>query len=259
MLLRRGYCFATAALSTKTPAMNSGAAASAAASCNKNDAPTSKAALIFLHGLGDTPAGWSSLRHSLPALQPSLQNVQFVFPPAPIIPISINGNSRMPGWFDLYDWPIGISAKDDHEGLMRSVEQIRQQVQTLVTEHGIPKDRIVLGGFSQGGAVAMLAAYTDPDRYAGCVALSGWLTLHGELQVSPEAKRTPLFWGHGTYDDKVLFEQQAHGIQVLKDKGVASIQHEQYDIGHSSDDDEIKAAAAFLESVLYSKVESASD
>jgi lysophospholipase II len=208
------------------------------------------AALIFLHGLGDTPAGWSSLKHVLPSIKPSLKNVEYVFPPAPITSITINGGTQMPGWFDLFDWPIGISAKDDREGILRSVQQIRQQVAKL-EEKGIPKNRIVVGGFSQGGAIAMLTAYMDPERFAGCVALSGWLTLKGELNVSDAAKETPLFWGHGSYDDKVLFVQQAHGIKILQDKGVSSILHESYPMGHSSDEDETIAMANFLDGILF--------
>lgn len=70
----------------------------AAISSSTSSSASQKAALIFLHGLGDTPAGWSSLQFSLPQLQPRLSQLEFVFPPAPIIPISINGGATMPGW-----------------------------------------------------------------------------------------------------------------------------------------------------------------
>jgi lysophospholipase-2 len=169
----------------------------------------------------------------------------------------------MPGWFDLYDWPIGIEARDDRDGLERSVRQIRETVRKLELESGIPRNRILLGGFSQGGAVAMLATYTDlgdtengdtgksSTPYAGCVTLSGWLPLRDSLVVSPGAQQTPLFWAHGSYDDKVLFEQQTSGVKVLKEKGVKSVQHSQYAMGHSSTQDELEAMAEFLDSVLF--------
>ena len=208
------------------------------------------AALIFLHGLGDTPAGWSSLQQVLPSLRPSLRNLEYVFPSAPLTSITINGGASMPGWFDLYDWPIGIGAQDDRDGMTASVERIQQEISRL-EERGIPTNRIVVGGFSQGGAVALRAAYTAPRPLGGCVLLSGWLTLKDDLAVPEAAKETPLFWGHGSYDDKVLFEQQAHGVQVLRERGVKSISHKSYPIGHSSDPDETEAMASFLDEILF--------
>ena len=84
-----------------------------------------KGAVVFLHGLGDSPAGWSSIEQVLPSIRPSLQDkIKYSFPAAPIIPITINGGMQMPGWFDLYDWPIAVGSKDDEEGLLRSVSQI---------------------------------------------------------------------------------------------------------------------------------------
>lgn len=209
------------------------------------------AALIFLHGLGDTPAGWSSLEQILPQMKPRLGQVKYVFPPAPMTSITINGGATMPGWFDILDWPISISARDDKEGILKSVSQVEAEVAKLEKE-GIPKSRIVLGGFSQGGAVALLAAYhtAKEEPYAGCVVLSAWLKLADELKVAEAIKSTPLFWGHGTYDDKVLFEQQAFGVNKLTDQGV-EVASSSYPVGHSSHPDEMAAMADFLDKTLY--------
>jgi len=250
--------------------MNTAAALSTTSS-SKNDGP---AALIFLHGLGDTPRGWKSLETMLPSIVPRLSQLTYVFPVAPTIPISINGGMTMPGWFDVLDWPIGITARDDREGMIASKNRILNEVtQKLLVEHQIPKSRIVVGGFSQGGAIALLSAYhtennsnnetttntdndanSDDDQYAGCVSLSGWLTLeedyHSKTSTS-DMKLPPLFWGHGQYDDKVLFEQHSHGIQVLQDKLDIDITYDFYPVGHSSDPDEIQALAHFLDRLLY--------
>jgi len=182
-----------------------------AASCN------GKSAVIFLYGLGDSPAGWSSLEDTLPQLRPKLQSINYVFPPAPTVGLTINGGMQMPGWFDLYDWPIGISAKDDREGKLAAVAQIEEAVEKLHREEGISPSRIVVGGFSQGGAVALLAAYhrrtEGKTPFAGCICLSGWLTLREELVVTEDvAKATPLIWGHGQFDDKVLFSSRLMGL-----------------------------------------------
>ena len=209
-----------------------------------------KAALIFLHGLGDTPAGWSSLQFSLPQLQPKLKDIEYVFPPAPIIPISINGGATMPGWFDLYDWPIGVGVKDDRDGKLKGVAQIEEAVEKLEAK-GIPRSRIVVGGFSQGGAIALLSAYHGArPPFAACVSLSGWLTLTDDLNIKHTI--TPCFWGHGKYDDKVLFEQQAHGVKKLTDAGVKVIDRE-YPMGHESHPQEMKDMAQFLVDALFGK------
>lgn len=158
----------------------------------------------------------------------------------------------MPGWFDVLDWPIGLTARDDKDGSLASVEQVQEEISRLETD-GIARDRIVVGGFSQGGAIALLTAYRSGDDntpLAGCASLSGWLTLRDELHVSENAKQTPLFWGHGKFDDKVLFEQQGHGVKILQNEGV-SVQAGSYPVGHSSHPDEIDAFATFLDSVLY--------
>lgn len=217
-----------------------------------------KAALIFLHGLGDTPAGWSSLEKALPQMNPKLSQLKYVFPAAPQTAITINGGMLMPGWFDLFNWPIGVGSVDDKEGKMKSMKKIEDIVEKLEKEDGIPKRKIVVGGFSQGGAIAILTAYhkesvsasaasSDEESFAGCASLSGWLTLPDEVASSTT---TPLFWGHGKYDDKVLFEQQAFGVKKLQEKGV-SVQHSDYSMGHESDPEEIKAFADFLEKVLF--------
>eukprot|EP00545_Synedropsis_sp_CCMP1620_P006000 CAMPEP_0119021672 /NCGR_PEP_ID=MMETSP1176-20130426/26487_1 /TAXON_ID=265551 /ORGANISM="Synedropsis recta cf, Strain CCMP1620" /LENGTH=233 /DNA_ID=CAMNT_0006976341 /DNA_START=79 /DNA_END=780 /DNA_ORIENTATION=+ len=225
---------------------------------NSTTSTCKSAALIFLHGLGDGPSGWSSLQEMLPSIQPRLSNLKYVFPPAPTIPISINGGATMPGWFDVLDWPIGISARDDRDGKMEAVAQIEREVERLEKEEGISRNRIVVGGFSQGGAIALLSAYRNQAEqpFAACVLLSGWLTLQGELEITETAKKTPLFWGHGQYDDKVLFEQQAHGVELLEKQGV-SVNAKSYPVGHASHPDEIDALAKFLDGLLYSAEEPA--
>ena len=235
----------------------------AAAMSTPSSTPTKKtAALVFMHGLGDTPAGWSSLATVLPQLQPCLSSVEYVFPAAPTLPISINGGMRMSSWFDIYDWPISVGIQDDPVNKLKAVDQMEAVIAKLEQEKGIPRTRIVVGGFSQGGAIALLTAFyssstTDrPARppLAGCVSLSGWLTLTDTLVPTLPKNNiaTPLFWAHGKYDDKVLFEHQAAGIQQLKQRGLQNIQAHDYPMGHESHPDEMQALANFLKRVLFS-------
>lgn len=217
-----------------------------------------KAALIWLHGLGDSPDGWSSLAESLPNLRPSISELDmtYVFPPANMMGITVNGGEKMPGWFDVYDWPIGVDAKDDPKGLAMSVKRVEKIVTQLKEEEGITPDRVVVGGFSQGGAVAIMAAYNrrkkDATPFAGCICMSGWLPMKKYLDVSEEAAAsTPLFWAHGQYDDKILFEQQMYGVNKLENEGVDVIACA-YPVGHEATGnyEEIDDMAGFLENVL---------
>ena len=172
-----------------------------------------------------------------------------------MVGITVNGGEQMPGWFDVYDWPIGIDAKDDPKGLALSVKRVQQIVDQLREEEGIDPSRIILGGFSQGGAVALMAAYNrrkaDAIPFAGCCVLSGWLPMKDYLEVSEvTASSTPLFWAHGQYDEKILFEQQILGVKKLESVGV-DVTSLSYPVGHESANfEEIEAMAEFIERVL---------
>lgn len=220
---------------------------------------TKHAALIFLHGLGDGPRGWSMLQQQLPALQSRLANLHYIFPQSPEIPISINGGRRMPGWFDIYEWPIQVGDPDDRTGKLAAVAQMEREIVKL-EQQGIPRSKIVIGGFSQGGAIALLTAFhkesssTRPPL-AGCVSLSGWLTLTNDFDDDTELtnKDTPLFWGHGQYDDKVVFAQQKYGVEKLSHAGVANLQFQSYPMGHESCAQELRDLADFLDETLFGK------
>lgn len=161
--------------------------------------------------------------------------------------------AEMPGWFDLFDWPIAVGAKDDREQKLKGIREMKTIMQKLKSEQGI--DRVVIGGFSQGGAIALLSAFYPEDPMPdlkGCVSLSGWLTLTEDLKpFDEETSKVPLFWGHGQYDDKVLFEHQAHGVAKLSELGLTTIEDYNYPIGHSSDQKELVHMAEFLDRVLF--------
>ena len=181
-------------------------------------------------------------------------------------------------------------------GKYRSVQQIEQCIRDVESEHGIPRHRVVVGGFSQGGAIALLTAYHANDAVpglgprpplAGCVSLSGWWTLinddddgdddddddddkkskdnnttdntddkkdnteQQQQQRQVINPQTPLFWAHGQYDDKVLFEQQKYGINKLQKAGVTTIESHQYPVGHEFTPKEIKEMADFLDNIWF--------
>lgn len=248
---RRATCFCLLTVATAVAAMST--------TTTKSDY---NGALIFLHGLGDSPSGWSILQKQLPTLQPRLSTIKYIFPPAPILPLSINGGAKMTSWFDIYEWPISIGDPDDQLNKLKAVNQIETLINELVIKDNIPRNKIVIGGFSQGGAIALLSAYYPKDNQqeqsssstlAGCVVLSGWLTLVNDFDNKSieHQNNIPLFWGHGQYDDKVLFTQQKFGITKLKSIGVTNIEDYQYPIGHESTSSEIKSLASFIDRVIF--------
>jgi lysophospholipase II len=225
------------------------------------DGSTAEGALIFLHGLGESPAVWSMVQNQLPLLQPRLSKIKYIFPTAPIIPLSIYENMQTTGWFDLYEWPIKIGDPDDKINQLKAIQQIETIVQELEINDGLSRNQIVIGGFSQGGATALLSAYyaqtsssSSSSAFAGCVVLSGWLTLISDFQqqgIPKLQQQIPLFWGHGTSDDNVLYDQQNYGIDTLQKLGVQFIEHVSFDMGHESHPDEMKRFATFVDDVLF--------
>lgn len=211
------------------------------------------AAVVFLHGLGDTPAGWRSLA---PQLGPRLEEVvggrvKWLFPAAPTSKVSISGGALQTSWFDIFDWPIGVSARDDRDGLLASTSKLHEIVAGLEAE-GVPADKIVIGGFSQGGAISLLACHRYEKTLAGCVCLSGWLTLKEEWAgARVKDNLTPIFWGHGTEDPVVLPEQVAAGSEVFKNQGPdINLDTRMYPMGHSSHPSEMSDMYDFLASAL---------
>ncbi|KAF8240804.1 alpha/beta-hydrolase [Tricholoma matsutake] len=110
---------------------------------------------------------------------------------------------RMPAWFDINFIPLSQSAFDDEPGILKSVEQINQLISTEV-ESGIPSSRIVLGGFSQGGAMSLVTGLTGERKLAGLLVLSGWLPLRNKIKtMTSHAPSIPIFMGHGSADPVV--------------------------------------------------------
>jgi phospholipase/carboxylesterase len=159
--------------------------------------PQPDASVIWLHGLGDTGDGWSQVVPGL-ALPPTMR-VRFLFPHAPRMPVAINNGFVMPAWYDIRE--ANLAERADVAG----VRQSQRALEALVAREnarGVEDARIVLAGFSQGGAVALYTGLRHPRRLAGIVALSTYL-VGGEAlatEASPANRDVPIFMAHGTYD-----------------------------------------------------------
>jgi len=164
------------------------------------DSPDS--AVIWLHGLG---ADGNDFAPIIPELGlPAHSAIRFIFPHAPPQPVTCNGGYVMRAWYDIYS--LDNLDREDSSGL----EQARQIVNTLIQrelDRGIPAQRIVLMGFSQGGAVALYSGLRYPQTLAGIGALSTYLPLQAstEENLHPANRHTPILMGHGMHDPVVRY------------------------------------------------------
>jgi phospholipase/carboxylesterase len=159
-----------------------------------------RATVLFLHGLG---ADGHDFEPVVPLLGlPRHHGVRFVFPHAPSRPVTVNGGMVMPAWYDIRGLDLGQNP--DAHGIESSSRLIRTLLEREV-ERGIPSERIVLAGFSQGGAMALQVGLTHPRRLSGLLGLSCYVPLPDRVRgEEAQANRsTPIFMGHGTDDDIV--------------------------------------------------------
>lgn len=201
------------------------------------------ASLIFLHGLGDTGLGWSAGFEEIRA-----PHVKYICPNAPVNPVTLNGGFRMPSWFDIRS--LSFSGSEDEEGIKTAAERIKSIIDDEI-KSGIPSDRIVLGGFSQGGALALYTALTMEKPLAGILALSSWLPLHKTFpEVLKENKDIPILQCHGTADPIVAYAFGQMTNEVLH-KLCSKHEFKSYSgLPHSSSPQEMKDVREWISKVL---------
>ncbi|MCC6196353.1 MAG: dienelactone hydrolase family protein [Burkholderiales bacterium] len=204
------------------------------------------ASVIWLHGLGDTGHGWSQAVDAL-ALPPALR-VRFVFPHAPSMPVSINNGYVMPAWYDVR--AANITERADLDGVRRS----HGELQALIAREngrGVADARIVLAGFSQGGAIALYTGLRYPQRLAGIVALSTYLIDGAGLasEASPANRDVPIFMGHGSFDPVVQLAWAEASREALQKAGYR-LDWRVYPMEHSATMEELADVGAFLRRVL---------
>nr|OQO19254.1 hypothetical protein B0A51_10498 [Rachicladosporium sp. CCFEE 5018] len=177
--------------------------------------------VIVAHGLGDSGAGWTFLAHHFTSRQ-KFPETKWIFPSAPSIPITINMGTRMPGWYDITSFEDLASRSEDEPGILRSQSYFHELIDKEV-EAGIPSERVVLGGFSQGGAMALLSGITSERKLGGVFGLSCYMLLREKLEgMVPKSKPnagTPIFMGHGDADQVVRYVWGQQTAAKLKDLG----------------------------------------
>ncbi len=204
------------------------------------------AAVVLMHGLGADGHDFETLVFELRL--PSESAIRWVFPHAPIRPVTLNGGMPMRAWYDI----IGLDrrSEEDETGIRASAEGIRGLVRRE-RERGIPSDRIVLAGFSQGGAMALFTALREPERLAGVLALSTYVPLAATLgdEAHPAVAAVPIFMAHGTLDPIVPIALGEGARDLLRSRGHDVVWHT-YPMPHSVSADEVADIREWLLRVL---------
>jgi phospholipase/carboxylesterase len=192
-----------------------------------------------LHGLG---ADGHDFEPIVPELRlPSTLPLRFVFPHAPVRPVTINGGMSMRAWYDIFsldrDGPVD-------EGGIRASGEILNDLVRRERERGVEADRIVVAGFSQGGAIALHAALRYPERLAGLMALSSYLPLSerfdAEVVANDDAVNgdIPIFMAHGSFDPVLPMHLGSDSASLLSEAGFAVEWHD-YPMAHAVCGEEI--------------------
>ena len=205
---------------------------------------TPNASVIWLHGLG---ADGHDFEPIVPELRlPENADIRFIFPHAPSIPVTINGGYVMPAWYDILE--MSIDRKVDDKQLLKSANSINQLIDREI-KRGIASDRIIIAGFSQGGAVAIQCALTYPEPLAGLLAMSTYFATQSIIKPNDVNKNIPIEIHHGTMDPVVPVQLGQSCHAALTAKGY-SPEFKTFPMEHSVCQPQIEIISGWLQKVL---------
>jgi phospholipase/carboxylesterase len=202
------------------------------------------ASIIWLHGLG---ADGNDFAPIVPELRLPKAAIRFVFPHAPVRPVTINGGMRMRAWYDIAD---GANRREDEHGVRASQASIEALI-GREKERGTKPQRLVLAGFSQGGAIALHTGLRHLERIAGIMALSTYVPVGEKLsaEASTANRDVPIFMAHGTYDPIIPLDRAEQSRKLLESLGYP-VEWREYGMPHSVCPEELAAIGAWLRKVL---------
>lgn len=205
-----------------------------------------RAAVVWLHGLGADGHDFEAIVPHL-GLDPAL-GVRFVFPHAPRIPVTINSGMVMPAWYDITG--LDFDRRHDEAGILRSADQVAALLDDQVAR-GVDPSRIVLAGFSQGGAIALFEGLRRTQPLAGIVALSTYLVLEDTIDRERDRAKVslPIFQAHGSFDAMVGLERGQRAHDTLTRWGYA-VEYREYPMDHAVCAEEIDDLGAWFGQVL---------
>ena len=209
-------------------------------------APNPQAAVIWMHGLGADGNDFVPIVEELDLS--GCAPIRFVFPHAPQIPVTINGGYVMRAWYDILT--TDLVRREDEGGLRQSQQAIGQLIAAQIAQ-GIPANKIVLAGFSQGGAMTLQTGLRYPEKLAGMIVLSAYAPLIDTLatECAPANKGTPIFMAHGTHDPIVPHARGSASRDTLVQLGY-HIEWHDYPMQHSVCWEEVQAIGQYLQQVL---------
>ena len=203
--------------------------------------------VLWLHGLG---ADGHDFEPIVPELRlPAGLSLRFVFPHAPVQPVTINGGMAMRSWYDILSFDS--SGRADRDGLLKSSALLEELIAREI-ERGIEPDKIVIAGFSQGGAVAIHTALQTEHRIAGLMALSTYMALPEDAESAACRKDLPIFMAHGSFDPVLQLDWGRSSAEKLTEHGHTVDWHE-YPMAHAVCPEEIADISRWL-SGIYSQV-----
>jgi phospholipase/carboxylesterase len=208
--------------------------------------PDPAGTVIWMHGLGADGWDFVPIVRELPL--PEGLALRFIFPHAPVRPVTINNGMQMRAWYDIA--MSDIARLPDERGIRESQAAIEQLI-AREASRGVASQRVVLAGFSQGGAIALQAGLRLASPLAGIVALSTYLTLEDSLDAEGSAanRATPILMGHGTQDPVVPLQLAERSRDALKRRGYA-VEWESWPMPHSVCQEEVELIGAFFARTL---------
>ena len=199
--------------------------------------PQPQWSVLWLHGLGADGNDFAPIVPEL--VRKDWPAIRFVFPHAPVRAVTINGGARMRAWYDIRE--MNLASRADGEGVAESVAQVEALVEREA-ERGIAAERLLLAGFSQGGAITLAAGIARSRPLAGLIALSTYLPMtpaQAQAALKPEAASQPVFMAHGQFDPVVPAAGGEVAARALRDFGV-EVQWRRYPMQHSVCAEEIR-------------------
>jgi len=207
--------------------------------------PNPTFSIIWMHGLGADGHDFEPLVPEL--LERSMPSLRFVFPHAPVRPVTINNGYQMRAWYDI----VGIDRRsaEDFAGIAASAAGVGDLIKAE-NQRGVPTERIAVAGFSQGGAMALHIATRHPEKFAGVIALSCYLPQSRDLASRHAAnQQTPIFMAHGTQDPVVPYPLGDESRQLLEGAGYP-VEWHSYPMPHGLCEPEVRDIRAFIARIV---------
>ena len=210
-----------------------------------SDIESANSAIIWLHGLGADGHDFAPVARML-----NRPGRRFILPHAPSMPVTINGGMWMPAWYDILSMDPGArdAPRESADDVIKSSLLIEKLINSEIN-NGIPEERIVIAGFSQGGALALHLSLRSELNLAGVIALSCYLPVRDRFESELINKKTPIFQAHGRFDMVVPYFSGLYTHELLTSHSIDVNWHE-YQMGHEVCNQEISDIGKWLDSII---------